>query len=100
MRIHLTEKNVDDKIIRIVIIRKLYLIMNFKINLLINIDIINLKLINILTFTNLTYIESCKIIVFDSMKTRSKFYQLSIHTLKTIVVSFEFELLLNIYYKF
>ena len=91
------EKNNIHKIVQAAIIRKIYLIENFKINLLINNDIFDSKLIDILASANSTYIENCEIIIFILIKIKSKSQQLLIYIIKTLIVIFEFEFLLDIH---
>lgn len=95
--IHFKEKNAVDEIVRTVITRKIHLIKNLEVNLLINNDIFDFELIDISTSTNLTHIKSCEIIISILIKTRFNLQQLSIYTFKTTIVLFEIELLLKIY---
>lgn len=92
-----TEKNENEKIVRAVIIKEVYLMKNFKINLLIDNDILDFKLIDILTSTNSTYKNSYKIIIFIFIRIKFKLRQISIHIIKIIIVFFELELFLNIH---
>ena len=93
---HFTEKNKNEKIVRTIIINKIHLIQNLKINL-INNDIFDFELIDISTSTNSTYIKSYEMIIFIFIRIKSRFRQMSVHIIKIIIVFFEFEFLLNIH---
>ena len=83
---------------RIIIIKKIYLIDNLKINILINIDLIKLKKININIFNKTIYIDSCNVIVSLNVRTFKIIVQTSIHARKTTTISFRFKIVLSIYY--
>ena len=60
----------NDKNIRVKIIKKTYLINNLKTKMLLRIDIIDFKKIDIIILRNQAYIESCDIIIKIDLKSR------------------------------
>lgn len=75
LRKHITDKyviafmyflDIDDKeqVVRALITKEIHLMNNFKTNVLIKNDVLNLKLIDVSTFKDLAYIESCDVIIF------------------------------------
>ena len=57
------EVNKNDKSIKTMIIKKIHLINNLKINMLLSIDFINSKKIDINIFNKIVHIDNCEIIV-------------------------------------
>lgn len=90
-------KNEFDKIVKAMIIKKFYLIKNFKTNLLIENNIFDSKFIDIFTSINIIYIDNCDITILIFVKARSKFQHLSIYALHTVIISFDIEQLFRIH---
>ena len=72
----------DDNAILIEIIRKIHLMNNLKTNFLIENDILNSELIDIFTFTNSAFIESCKIKISITIRAKSALQTRFIHVLE------------------
>lgn len=60
----------NERQVRIIIIKEIHLMNNFKANLFIENDILNFEKIDIAAFKNTTYIESCEIIISISIQTK------------------------------
>ena len=88
----------NDVTIKIKIIKKIHLIDNFKINMLLNNDVINSKKIDINISNKSIYIDNCEIIVNLKIRTFCEIVQISIHARKiTIIFSYN-ELILSMHY--
>ena len=72
----------DENAILTEIIRKIHLVNNLKTNLLIENDILDSELIDIFTFTNSAFIESCKIKISITIRARSVLQIRFIHALE------------------
>ena len=94
---HFKNTNKIDQVVQAVIIRKIHLIDDLKVNLLIDNDILSSKLIDISTSINSTYIENCKMTIFISIKTRFRSRNMSVHTLKAIVIFLKSDCLVDIH---
>jgi len=70
------------------IIREVYLINNFKTNMLIKNDLIDLKEITINVISKLIFINNCDDIVFIKVRTSCIVIYTSIHIRKTITIFF------------
>ena len=90
------EKN--DKLIKTKIVKKIHLINELKINMLIDNDFIESKKIKIDVINNFVYIDNCEIIIFLNVKTSRKIVHISIHVRKTIIVSSRFEITIIVHY--
>ena len=86
--------SVDDtgRSVRAMIIRKIHLIDNLKINLLIENDILSPKLIDISASTNSAYIESCGITVSIRLRSRFSSQVKFVHITRTIIISSQTEI--------
>ena len=71
---------------------------NFKINMLLNNDVIESKKIDVNIFKKTIYIENCEIIVNLKIRTFKIIVQISIHVRKIIVIFFRFELVFSMHY--
>ena len=91
------EKNKIDDIVKTVIIREIHLIKNLKINLLIENDILEFELIDISTFTNIAYIESCDVTISIIINVKFRFQHMSVHVLRTTSISFKSKRFLKIH---
>ena len=69
LKIYLLDKR-DNKDIRAKIIKEVYLINSLKAKILLNIDIIDFKKINIIVFKSQAYIESYDIIINIDLRSR------------------------------
>lgn len=94
---HFKNINEINQIVQAVIIKEMYFVKDSEINLLINNDILNFKLIDISISSNSTYIENCKITILIFVKTRFKFRKISIYTFKATIVCFKIECFVEIY---
>ena len=90
-------KNKFDEIVKVVIIREVHLIKNFKANLLIENDIFGLELIDIFTSVNTVYIGSCDVTIIIAINVKFKAQHMLIHSLKTRTALSESECLVKIY---
>ena len=86
------EVNKNDKSIKIIIIKKIHLINNLKVNMLLNIDFINSKKIDINIFNKIVHIDNCKIIIFLKIRIFKIIVQTSIYVTKTIYVFFSIKI--------
>ena len=91
------EKNKIDDTVKTVIIREIHLIKNLKINLLIENDILEFELIDISTFTNIAYIESCDVTISIIINVKFRFQHMSVHVLRTTSISFKSKRFLKIH---
>ena len=66
---YFSNKNKNGNFVKTIITKKIYLIDNLKVNMLINIDLIKSKKIDINIFNRTIYINSCEIIVFLKIRT-------------------------------
>ena len=92
------EINKNDNSIKIIIIKKIYLINNLKVNMLLNIDFINSKKIDINIFNKIAHIDNCEIIAFLKVRTFKIIVQTSIHVTKTIYVFSRSKIFLSIHH--
>ena len=92
------EINKNDKSIKIIIIKKVHLINNLKINMLLNIDFINSKKIDINIFNKIVHIDNCEIIVFLKIRIFKVIVQTSIHVTKITYVFFRSKIFLSIHH--
>ena len=97
VKMYVKKTDAIEKIVLIVLNKEAHFVKIFKINLMIENNFINFKLINISTFTNSTYIDSCEVTILIAIKLRFKVRTMLIHTFKSTIVSFEFESLLVIH---
>ena len=95
--IYFENKNKFDDVVKAMISREIHLIKNLRMNLLIENNILEFEYINIFTFTNTAYIESCEIIISIAINVKFKSQHMSMHALKTITLSFNFECFVKIY---
>ena len=77
----------DDRSIFVEVIKEIHLMKNLKTNLLIENDVLNSELIDISTFTNSVFIESCEVIISICIKIRSFFQIRAIHAINTVISS-------------
>ena len=92
------EINKNDKSIKIIIIKKIHLINNLKVNMLLNIDFIDSKKIDINIFNKIVHIDNCEIIVFLKIRIFKIIVQTSIHVTKTTYVFFSIKFFLSIHH--
>ena len=76
----------NDVTIKIKIIKKIHLIDNFKINMLLNNDVIESKKIDVNISNKSNYIDSCEIIVNFEIRTLRMIVQISIHARKITMI--------------
>ena len=76
----------NEEIIIMLTSRKIHIINNFKTNILININIIMLKQIDILAFQLKVKIDNCNIIVFIEIYIKNRVIIYSIHVKKSIII--------------
>ena len=86
------EKNKNDIVVKTKIIRKIYLINNFKANMLIENDVLKFEKFNIITLTFSIYIDNCKITISIFIKHRFTFQTASVHLTKTYVILLHIEI--------
>ena len=84
--------------VRAMIIKKNHLIDNLKINMLIDIDLIESKKMNINIFNKTIYIINCDVIVSFDVRTFRIIVQISIHVRKIIIISSRLMISLLIHY--
>ena len=89
--------NEIDQIVQTVITKKVHFMKFFRINLLINNNILNFELIDISISSNSTYIKSCKITISIFIKTRFKFRKISIRMFKATIVFSKIECFVEIH---
>ena len=94
---YFSEKNEDDQSIFAEIIKKIHLIDNLKVNLLIDNNVLNFELIDIFIFINTVFIENCNVIVSIVVKFRSFSQTKSIHTTKENKISSHSKLAISIH---
>ena len=95
---YLSEKNKDDNLIIIKIIRETHLIDDLKANMLIDNDCIDSKKIIVNSADDIAHIDSCDVIVAVNVKISRIIVQISVHARKTIVVSSQFEMTMSVHY--
>ena len=96
--IYISDYNKIDNVVKAIITRKIHLINNLKINMLLNIDLIDLEKIDISISNKKTYIDSCGVIAFLKIKISRVAVQTSIYARKTIVVSSRSKITLSVHY--
>ena len=94
---YFSEKNENDQSVLVEIIKEIHLIDSLKINFLIDNNVLNLELIDIFTFINTVFIESCNVIVSIIIKFRFFSQTKSVHTTKKNKVSSHSELAISIH---
>ena len=90
--------NKNDKSIKVMIIKKIHLIDNLKANMLLNIDFIDSKKIDINIFNKIAHIDSCEVIAFLKIRTLKVVVQTSIYVTKTTYVSSRSKIFLSIHH--
>ena len=96
--IYIFDHDKDENVVKIMIIKKIHLIDNLKINMLFEIDLIESKKIDINILNKTIYIDNCDVIASLKIKTSRIVVRISIHARKIIVVSSYFEITLSIHY--
>ena len=81
--------NIDknENSVKTLIIREIHLIENLKANVLIDNDVLNFEKFDIFISTSSAYIENCNVIIFISVNNRLNSKTISIHAIKTIIIS-------------
>lgn len=91
------ERKKRNEKIKAMIIKKIHLIKDSKVDLMIENNILNSKLIDLSTSTNTFYNESCDVTISIFIKTKFIFQNLSVHVLHTVIISFIIEQVLGIH---
>ena len=84
--------------IKIKIIKKIHLIDNFKINMLLNNDVIKSEKIDVNISNKSIYIDNCEIIVNFEIRTSRVIVQISIHARKITIIFSHNELIFSMHY--
>ena len=95
--IFLSETNSEKRRVRVMIIKEIHLIDNFKFNLLIDSDILKSEKIDIVAFIDTAYIENCDVIVSIRIYAKFSFQIRSVHIIKSIVISSRSKMSVSIY---
>ena len=96
--IYFKEKNQQKNEVRAMTIKKIHLINDLKINILLENNIFDFELFDIFMSTNTTYIESCKITISINITTTHRFFQSKfVHFTKIKIVSSNFERFISIH---
>ena len=88
----------NDVTIKIKIIRKIHLIDNLKINMLLSNDVIESKKIDVSISNKSIYIDNYEVIVSFEVRTSRVIVQTSVHARKITVISSHSELILSVHY--
>ena len=96
--IYIFDRDKNENVVKIMIIKKIHLIDNFKINMLFEIDLIESKKIDISVFNKTTYIDNCDVIASLKIKTSRIVVRTSMYAWKIIVVSSYLKITLSIHY--
>ena len=88
----------NDVTIKAKIIRKIHLIDNLKINMLLSNDVIESKKIDISISNKSIYIDNCEIIASFEVRTSRAIVQISVHARKTTVIFSHNELIFSMHY--
>ena len=88
----------NEKIIAILASRKIHIIDNLKINILINMNIMMSKQIDILTFQLKVKINNYNIIVFIEIRIKNRVIIYSIHIKKFIIIFLYIQLIISIHF--
>ena len=88
----------NEKIIAILASRKIHIINNLKINILINMNIMMSKQIDILTFQLKVKINNYNIIVFIEIRIKNRVIIYSIHIKKFIIIFLYIQLIISIHF--
>ena len=94
---YFSKKNENDQSVFVEIIKEIHLIDNLKVNFLIDNDVLDFEFIDIFTFINTIFIESCNVIISIVVKFRSFSQIRSIHTTKENKISSHSELTISIH---
>ena len=86
-----------DIVVKAILIRKIHLIKNLKVNLLIKNDIFESKFIDIFIFINTAYIDNCDDTISITINVKSRSRHMLIHALKTTTIFVEIECVLQIH---
>ena len=95
--LYFEDKDAFDIVVKAIVTRKIHLVKNFKVNLLIRNDIFESKLIDISIFINTAYIDNCDITISIIINVRSRSQHMLIHALKTTTIFVEIECVLQIH---
>ena len=96
--IYIFDHDKNENVVKIMIIKKIHLIDNFKINMFFEIDLIKSKKIDINILNKTIYIDNCDVIASLKIKTSRIVVRISIYARKIIVVSSYFEITFSIHY--
>ena len=88
----------NEIVVKIMIIREIYLIDNLKTNMFIDNDLMKLKKIDINVTKKSIHIDNCDVIVVLNVKTSRIIVHTSIYVRKTIIVSSHIEIVLSIHF--
>ena len=88
----------NDVIIKAKIIKKIHLIDNFKINMLLSNDVIESKKIDVNISNKSIYIDNCEIIINFEIRTSRIIVQISIHARKITMIFSHNELIFSMHY--
>ena len=95
---YFSNKNKNGNFVKTIIIKKIHLIDNLKTNMLINIDLIESKKIDINIFNRTAYIDNYKIIVFLKIRISRTVVQTLVYARKIIIVFSRSKITISIYY--
>ena len=90
--------NKNGNFVKAMIIKKIHLIDNLKVNMLININFIESKKIDINIFNRTAYIDNCDVIAVLKVCISRIIVQTFVHARKIIIVSFRSKTTISIYY--
>ena len=96
--IYIFDHDKNENVVKTMIIKKVHLIDNFKINMFFKIDLIESKKIDINILNKTIFIDNCDVTTSLKIKTSRIVVRISIHVRKIIVVSSYFEITFSIHY--
>lgn len=88
---HFDEKNKNDKAIRAMITRKIHFVKKLKVNILIDNDVFDSKLLDISMNNDILYNESCKIIISIAITNYRNVHARFVHSIKINFIISHFE---------
>ena len=84
---YFNEKNKHDKNVRVKITKKIHLIDDLKVNILLENDVLRSKLFDICMSFDTVYIESCDVIISIKISNHKVFQSKSVHSTKVKIIS-------------